>query len=608
MSVPGDGYVVVDKPAGWTSHDVVARARHVLAQRRIGHGGTLDPDATGVLVLAVGRATRLLRYVSGLPKSYVGEVVLGVATSTLDASGEIVATYDMSGVTLEQVRQAAATLTGKIAQVPPMVSALQVGGRRLYELAREGVEIERQARPVEVERFDVQPTALVGIFQIHVQCSSGTYVRSLASELGERLGGGAHLRHLRRDAVGGFRIEEAVRLDELSAGTLHPAAGLVGHLPSIVVADELADRVGHGRVLERRVLGVSGDGPWALLDPAGALMAIYEVGPGDRVKPAVVLADAAGSPPAARGGMRPDAGAPARPDGLRGWDPAAPPSAAQAGIKTGVIGGKRASVVSAGTFDGVHRGHRKVIESARRIADERNVRLVALTFDRHPLALLRPADAPGLLTTVEQKVELLRAAGVDEVAVIAFDEAQARRSAEEFVTETLVGELGAVAVVVGANFRFGRGRVGDLALLHDLGARLGFDAVGVDLLSLDGEPVVSSSRIRALIAAGNLFGAARLLGRPYEIRGVTGADHELQLPAGIVLPPSGRYPALVGAPGAELQALNVEVGAGGDLATGVRIDPHVSCPVGAELSVRFVGDLVAPALMARPQVPSGDGR
>ena len=150
-----DGLAVVDKAAGWTSHDVVAKARGVLGTRKVGHSGTLDPDATGVLLLGVGRVTRLLRYL-GLPaKRYTGVLVLGTATSTLDASGEVTGTWDMTGVGVAEVRAAATAFTGEILQVPPMVSAIQIDGRRLHELAREGIEVERAARPVTVHRFEV---------------------------------------------------------------------------------------------------------------------------------------------------------------------------------------------------------------------------------------------------------------------------------------------------------------------------------------------------------------------------------------------------------------------------------------------------------------------
>ncbi|MFN8041492.1 MAG: tRNA pseudouridine(55) synthase TruB [Acidimicrobiales bacterium] len=291
-----DGVAVIDKEAGWTSHDVVAKARGILRNKKIGHSGTLDPDATGVLVLGVGRVTRLLRFLTVLGKTYTCEIVLGVETSTLDASGEVVATHDMAGVALADVQAAAAALTGDILQVPPMVSAVKVDGVRLHELARRGEEVERQPRPVHVSRFDVAAVAgEPGVFTAEVACSSGTYVRTLAADLGTALGGGAHLRNLRRTAVGSFTEAEARPLDDIEV--LAPAVALRDH-PSVVVEGDVATAVTHGKVLPAAVLGVDlpGDGVpalWAVLSPAGDLLAVYERHKGDTVKPAVVLAPAA---------------------------------------------------------------------------------------------------------------------------------------------------------------------------------------------------------------------------------------------------------------------------------------------------------------------------
>src|SRR2546429_1833246 len=190
-----DGLVVVDKAPGWTSHDVVAKCRGIFGQKRVGHAGTLDPGATGVLLVGLGRVTRLLRYPGALPKTYVGEVVLGTETSTLDDEGDVTATYDMSGVTLDDVRTTAERFVGDIEQVPPMVSAAKVGGRRLHELARAGEEVERAPRPVHVDRFDLvdfEPGPYPEATFV-VECGSGTYVRSLAADLGRALGGCAHL-------------------------------------------------------------------------------------------------------------------------------------------------------------------------------------------------------------------------------------------------------------------------------------------------------------------------------------------------------------------------------------------------------------------------------
>jgi tRNA pseudouridine55 synthase len=284
-----DGVAVVDKPADWTSHDVVAKARGLLGTRKVGHSGTLDPDATGVLVLGVGRATRLLTFLSGLDKRYVGEVVLGTATSTLDASGEVTGTWDMAAVGLADLRVAAAALTGAIDQVPPMVSAKKVDGRRLHELARAGVEVERAAIPVRVEVFDVGEPLAPGVFPIDVTCSSGTYIRSLAADLGAALGGGAHLRALRRLSVGPYGLDEAVALEELGPERLLPPVEALRGRPRVTVDDELAALVRNGRVLDDAVLGVAGEGPWGVLGPDGSLLAVYEPHRPGTVKPAVVL-------------------------------------------------------------------------------------------------------------------------------------------------------------------------------------------------------------------------------------------------------------------------------------------------------------------------------
>jgi len=281
-----DGVAVVDKPAGCTSHDVVGRCRRIFGQRKVGHGGTLDPDATGVLLVGLGRATRLLRYLSALPKSYEAEVVLGAATSTLDDSGQVLQVWDMSAVGLDDLQKAAARFVGEIDQIPPMVSAVQVGGRRLHELARAGIEVERTARRVTVSRFDVAPGLAPGVYRVEVDCSSGTYVRSLVADLGAALGGGAHLRRLRRTAVGAFTADRAQSLDDLGTGDVLSPAAAVGHLETITVDDDVARAVGYGKVLDP---GWPGTGPWAVLDGGGRLLAVYEPTTEGRTKPSVVL-------------------------------------------------------------------------------------------------------------------------------------------------------------------------------------------------------------------------------------------------------------------------------------------------------------------------------
>jgi len=277
---------VVDKPAGMTSHDVVDRVRRTLGERRVGHSGTLDPDATGVLLLGVGSVTRVLRFLTELPKTYVGEVVLGVETSTLDASGEVTARHDMDAVDLAHVREVVARhLTGPIEQVPPMVSALKVGGRRLHELAREGIEVDRAPRPVIIHRFDVEPSEDPMVLAIEVQCSSGTYVRTLAADLGHLLGGGAHLRNLRRTAIGSFTVADAHPLDAVE---LLPPFVALRDYANVTVDEATAALVATGRVLD----AFAGEGPWVVLGPDGALLAVYEPFRG-QAKPAVVLSTTA---------------------------------------------------------------------------------------------------------------------------------------------------------------------------------------------------------------------------------------------------------------------------------------------------------------------------
>jgi len=215
--------------------------------------------------------------------------VLGIETSTLDASGEVTARHDMAGVTLAHARAVAAEhLTGPIMQVPPMVSALKVDGRRLHELAREGIEVERAPRPVTIHRFDVDATDDPSVLRILATCSSGTYVRTLAADLGHLLGGGAHLRNLRRTACGSFDESQTTTVDDLRL--LTPAAAMRDY-PAVAVDDVVAAMVRNGRMLD----AWEGDGPWAVCDERGELLAMYERA-GARAKPDVVIPTDAPAP------------------------------------------------------------------------------------------------------------------------------------------------------------------------------------------------------------------------------------------------------------------------------------------------------------------------
>jgi tRNA pseudouridine55 synthase len=312
------GLLVVDKPAGMTSHDVVDKARRILGERKIGHSGTLDPDATGVLLLGVGDATRLLRFLdnvtidgrSSTSKSYTGTVVLGTETTTLDASGEVTATFDMSavidGLTVDKVQavvdgNVGQQLLGDVMQVPPMVSALKVDGKRLHELAREGIEIEREARPVTVHSFAVLAVRGNEV-DIDVSCSSGTYIRTLAADLGTIMGGGAHLKNLRRTSIGRFATADAVTLDELQSENsptgpqsyLRPVIDCVRGLSRFDADAEARAAVAVGKVLPAALFASIGPAPWAVVDVEERLIAVYEpfsnekVG-ADMARPSIVL-------------------------------------------------------------------------------------------------------------------------------------------------------------------------------------------------------------------------------------------------------------------------------------------------------------------------------
>ena len=292
---PYDGLVLVDKEPGWTSHDVVAKCRGILGTRKVGHAGTLDPPATGLLLVGVGSMTRLLRFLTALPKTYVGEIVLGSETTTLDDTGEVTATHEMSQVTLDQVRHVAAGLTGDIMQVPPMVSSVKVDGKRLHELAREGKEVHREPRPVTIHAFRVDEPVDPGVFPIEVTCSSGTYIRTLAADVGSALGGGAHLRNLRRTRAGSHSVEHAHRIDGIDPerDVLSPAEAL-RDLPTVVVDAATAVEVGHGRPLAREPLGIPDEhpGPWGVESQDGILLAVYGPHRAGTVKPEVVVAPA----------------------------------------------------------------------------------------------------------------------------------------------------------------------------------------------------------------------------------------------------------------------------------------------------------------------------
>jgi tRNA pseudouridine55 synthase len=275
------GLIIVDKPSGWTSHDVVARIRRLAGTRRVGHAGTLDPMATGVLVVGVEKATRLLGHLTLTDKDYLATIRLGQATDSGDAEGTITAGSPAGGLSLEAVRAGAAALTGQIQQVPPAVSAIKVGGQRAYKLAREGAPPVLPARAVTVHSFVItgaRPMGELMDVDAEVTCSSGTYIRALAGDLGDGLGVGGHLTMLRRTRVGPYGISAARSLEDLAAAAAGAELAMVSlgdaaaaAFPSRSLTEPEARSLSHGARLPAAGLG---PGPVAAFGPDGALVAL----------------------------------------------------------------------------------------------------------------------------------------------------------------------------------------------------------------------------------------------------------------------------------------------------------------------------------------------
>ncbi len=286
------GFLVVDKPEGMTSNHVVGLVRKATGVKKVGHAGTLDPMATGVLVMAIGKVTRLIKFIQDYEKEYVATALFGVATDTLDADGAVLSRepMDFDEADLEGLT---ARFTGTISQVPPMVSALKHEGRRLYEMARAGEVVERDARQVEIHELEilsVGPPPYPEV-EFRVVCGKGTYVRSLADDMAAVLGGQAHLTALRRTRIGPFGISDSVTVDDLAnwQSYLMTPASALSAMAGITVDDETADAVRNGmRFVGGPVLTGPSEGPYRVLSEQGELLAVYTRA-GDRAQPDVVL-------------------------------------------------------------------------------------------------------------------------------------------------------------------------------------------------------------------------------------------------------------------------------------------------------------------------------
>ncbi len=489
--------MIVDKPAGLTSHDVVARVRRIFGTRKVGHAGTLDPMATGVLVLGLERATKLLGHLALERKAYLATIRLGASTTTDDAEGDhsVRSGWFRGRRGCHPFRCSRADRA--IEQVPSSVSAVKVDGKRAYQRVRDGEEVRLPPRPVVVHRFDVLASRRVPRateLDVLVDCSSGTYVRALARDLGAGLGVGGHLTDLRRTQVGPFGLAHARDTGPVGRGRRTVADLGRGRGAGVPAAGRGAGTRGRWRTAA--LSAVTRDGVFR-----GASRAAARSVPGTdailRSRPLHVVrpwrARTTAKPPPTR--SRPRRGSTGTGRGEADPQPEVRRHPRDgAGRRLLVVlrwrgldhlpGGWGRCVATIGVFDGVHKGHQALIGRAVELARQRELPSVVLTFDPHPSEVVRPGQHPAQLTSLNRKAKLVEELGVDVFCVLPFTPELSRVPADEFVHELLVDRLHVAEVVVGQNFTFGHMALGDVTLLRSLGHRFGFTTEGADLVTV----------------------------------------------------------------------------------------------------------------------------
>ncbi len=602
--------IAIDKPAGMTSHDVVSRVRRAVGERRVGHAGTLDPAATGVLVVGIGQATKLLGLLTLDRKGYDATFQLGSETTTDDAEGDITRTAEVPGELLDPMvaKLEVSSLAGEQDQVPPAFSAVSVGGRRAYDAARSGEALELAARRVRV--YDAR---LLGVdaaarsWELSLDVSKGTYVRSLARDLGRRLGCCAHVSALRRTFSGPVALADCLTLEELEARgaelvherCLDPV-GVLGLPERALSLDEVVDvmngrRISLGEVRDDCVVRAPAPGERVALTLGGGLAGIWrrdgrhlvcETNFPQAVEGVRAPVDARSLSPespldergvralvracvpagrAYRGGF-----------GMRLLDGAvecaldvpyrAPFSAVAVGegpepacdpllSERRALGEDRRFVCAIGAFDGLHRGHRALLARARAEAGRRGCRLAVVTFSPDPARVLSPDAAPDELLSADDREYALVDSGADALLVFSFTPELAAVPYERFVREGLGSLLDVRAIVVGEDFRLGARGAGTVPALRELGRADGFDVIGVPLASEGGAPI-TATRIRGLIGRGSVEEASALMGRCHFVAGTvehgrgegTGFGFptaNVRVDAGACLPAEGVYAGFV---------------------------------------------------------------
>ncbi|MBO4872277.1 MAG: tRNA pseudouridine(55) synthase TruB [Lachnospiraceae bacterium] len=515
-----DGLLVINKERGFTSFDVIAKLRTILGQKKIGHLGTLDPEAEGVLPIVLGKATRLAELLSEGDKIYRTTLLLGVTTDTQDTTGRLLK-YSLPKLDEETVRQAILSFEGEQDQLPPMVSAKKVNGRKLVDLARKGLEVERKPVRIVIHSIEIQDVALPRI-RLRVRCSKGTYIRTLCHDIGEKLGCGAAMESLVREESAGCRLEEAFMLDEVEAlflsgklpEHLHSLPDMLSAYPAFYCRPEADRKAENGNRLKLMEGSVSNKpdagGLLRVFSSEEKLIGLFSAGEKGQLLPGIMLNQTEEEE------RRP----------LRG------------------------SVISLGKFDGLHIGHQEIIRRMLELAEADKLRPVLFSFTTPPEALTL-GRAEKLLMTASEKRSLALKLGIRGIREVRFTEDIRSMKAIDFLRNVLIGILGMRHIVVGPDCCFGYGREGNIEFLKSHAEELGYGVTVVEKVKLHDE-IVSSTRIKQLLSEGDLKEAGACLGRPFSFSGRVcyGArlGHELgyptinlEIPSSKFLPPFGVY-------------------------------------------------------------------
>ena len=564
-----NGVILVDKPAGWTSHDVIAKLRNASGVRRIGHAGTLDPLATGLLVVLVGTATRLSDKLTAHAKTYRATVTFGAATDTDDSEGSVIASaqVDPSVFDTAFAEKVLSDLVKVHMQIPPQYSAIKVGGKTAHRSAREGIAVN--LAPREIEIYDAELKAVDPRSQswdIELSVSKGTYIRSIARDLGEKLGCFGHISALRRlrtldgdlDVADAFTMEELLDL-ATKPGSLSQAftgienLGLNGRVIDARDEDTVAGRSLYApKPIEGTDDSARDDETALAMSYDGRLLGFYE-------------RDAAFE-------------AVARNPFLEKFNP-------KVVFRGGIMGrniGK--CVVTLGVFDGVHRGHRALVKRVVSRAEELSVPSVVITFDPPPGTVVLDRRAPAAITGLSERIERLEDLGVDKVMIIPFTSDLAATSGRDFIEDHLFSRCIPAEIIVGENFRFGHGGQCGIGELSEYCKPYGTVVTALHLEESDAERI-SSTRIRALLEQGEIAAARDLLGHPYVLSGYVTRGERFGFTIGVptanvktfvapMVPPGG-YRALVRLPDGSNRKSAVFVGAPRDDSQKPTVEAHL---------------------------------